>query len=98
MPLIISAMVFVEKKANKFDDLDPLCHNDEEHQDDAVREACCVKKACCCRKCAPSPDSKSKTQEGGCQHGCSKIAKKCFQYIFSFYTAPVTKFITAMVT
>lgn len=91
MPLLISGKLFVEKK---FDDLDPLCTNDEElmpeHQDDAVREASCVKRACCNEKMTSSPDSKSKTQEGGGHHW--------FQEICSFYTAPVTKFITTMVT
>lgn len=93
MPLLISVKMFVEKK---FDDLNSLGTKDEElmpeHQDDAFRD---VKRAC---EVTSSPDSKSKTQEGVGHHWCCESAKKCFQYICSFYTAPVTKFITTMVT
>lgn len=100
MPLLISVKMFVEKK---FDDLNSLGTKDEElmpeHQDDAFREARCVKRASFCNeKVTSSPDSKSKTQEGFGHHWCCESAKKCFQYICSFYTAPVTKFITTMVT
>uniref|UniRef100_A0A8W8JN38 Ion transport domain-containing protein n=1 Tax=Magallana gigas TaxID=29159 RepID=A0A8W8JN38_MAGGI len=98
MPLLISVKLFVE---NKFDDLNPLCTKDEElmpeHQDDAFREDSCVKRAYRCNeKVTSSPDSKSKTQEGVGHHWCCKKAKECFQDICSFYTAPVTKFITTM--
>lgn len=93
MPLLISAKLFVE---NKLDDLNPLCTNAEElmpeHQDDAFRD---VKRAC---EVTSSPDSKSKTQEGVGHHWFGEKAKECFQDICSFYTAPVTKFITTMVT
>lgn len=90
MPLLISAKLFVE---NKLDDLNPLCTNAEElmpeHQDDAlIRD----------EKVTSSPDSKPKTQEGVGHHWCCEKAKECFQDICSFYTAPVTKFITTMVT
>lgn len=102
MPLLISGKMFVEQITfhNKLDDLDPLCTSDKElmpeHQDDTFIEASCVKRACCCNeKVTSSPDSKSKTQEEGGHHWC---CKKCFQDICSFYTAPVTKFITTMVT
>lgn len=100
MPLLISVKMFVE---NKFDDLNSLCTKDEElmpeHQDDAFREDSCVKRAYRCNeKVTSSPDSKSKTQEGVGHHWCCKKAKECFQDICSFYTAPVTKFITTMVT
>lgn len=100
MPLLISVKMFVE---NKFDDLNSLCTKDEElmpeHQDDAFREARCVKRASFCNeKVTSSTDSKSKTQEGVGHHWCCESAKKCFQDICSFYTAPVTKFITTMVT
>lgn len=102
MPLLISGKMFVEQITlhNKLDDLDQFCTCDKElmpeHQDDTFRVASCVKRVCCCNeKVTSSPDSKSKTQEEGGHNWC---CKKCFQVICSFYTAPVTKFITTMVT
>lgn len=97
MPLCIFTIIFVDKKAlrNKFDDLDPLYLNKKkfmpEQQDVAVCKDSPVKKRGLNGKVVPFPGFKSKDE----QHWCE--LKWCCAKFSSFYKAPVTKFITAMV-
>lgn len=98
MPLSIFAIIFVDKKAlrDKLDDLDPLNLTEEncmpEQQDVAVCKDRHVKIRGLNGKVAPFEHNKSNGgQKGRCLKWC-KDSKLVF-----FYTAPVTKFITAMV-
>uniref|UniRef100_K1RG60 Transient receptor potential cation channel subfamily M member 3 n=1 Tax=Magallana gigas TaxID=29159 RepID=K1RG60_MAGGI len=96
MPLSIFAIIFVDKKAlrDKLDDLDPLNLTEEncmpEQQDVAVCKDRHVKIRGLNGKVAPFPGFKSKDE----QHWCNP--NWCCDNFRSFYTAPVTKFITAM--
>ncbi|XP_052709281.1 transient receptor potential cation channel subfamily M member-like 2 isoform X1 [Crassostrea angulata] len=96
MPLCIFAIIFVDKKAlrDKLDDLDPLNLTEKncmpEQQDVAVCKDRHVKIRGLNGKVAPFPGFKSKDE----QHWCD--SNWCYDNFRSFYTAPVTKFITAM--
>lgn len=97
MPLFIFAIIFVDKKAlrDKLDDLDPLNLTEKNCMPEQQGVAVCKDRHVKIRglngKVAPFPGFKSKDE----QHWCD--SNWCYDNFRSFYTAPVTKFITAMV-
>lgn len=110
IPFLIPAIKFVDKKAlrDEYDDLAPLHSNEEdlmlEQEDLAVGKDTPEKLTSSTGKVAPIPDSKTKilkqkfktvTLFGGDNDGSGGL--NLFRAIFFFYTAPVTKFTTAMV-